>query len=530
MSRAMTDPASDPVSEDITDAAVPAFARLIDVMGPIRDSGTRIAAFLGETATGPSLGSHDLSGTAEKARAALQTLADAEATATRLAQAGKARSVLEALRSRSVALRAISSLSKLTARSMGSDRFDDYTENLNRRSSDLGETAERVRQTLGSVTDHITSAGEAATDAVQALDILLQALAGQPDAAPQPEAQGAEAEALAAAAGALQDRLRGELNGLVSLMQFSDSFRQRMEHVEALAARPDMAAITRAQLEALAEDTRDAITETVTRVAHLTALAGEAAGHFRDDGMAADALRKASVHHAALDMAVRQAASVSRAANVVREGAEVLQRSMQMAREALSSLQAQSEDIGLSAINSLLLARGDELTSRTMSNLASAVGEHARNTTAELAECKRLMEGLTEGSDTMASSVVAQAEALDAILANAQAELAAEDIRAADRRAGESSALQSVQDLEGALGDARDAIDALRAVPERLMARAGRLGASTTPPDPAAAQEVRAIYTMQRERDVHDAVMGIASVAEPAAGATDEQDLDDIFF
>jgi hypothetical protein len=306
-----------------------------------------------------------------------------------------------------------------------------------------------------------------------------------------------------------------------------------MEHIEALAARPELAALTKAQLEALAEDTQAAIAETGTRVAHLTDLAGEAAGHFREDGMAADALRKAKVHHAALDTAVKQAASVSRAANVVREGAEVLHRSMQVAREALSSLQGQSEDIGLSAINSLLLARGDELTSKTMSNLASAVGEHARHTTSELAECKRLMERLTEGSDTMASSVVTHAEALDAILANAKADLAAEDVRAADRRAGETSALQSVTDLERALDDARDAIGALRSVPERLTARAAGLGAAATAPDPATADDVRAIYTMQRERDVHDAVMGVEVRQEPAThapDATDEQDLDDIFF
>lgn len=527
----MTNLSPDAEPEDMSDAAVPAFARLIDVMGPIRDSGTRIALFLSETATGTALASHDLTGTAHKARSALEPLADADRMATRLAQARKARSVLEALRSRSVALRAISSLSKLTARSMGSDRFDGYTENLDQKSSDLGETAERVRRTLGSVTDHISSAGQAAKEAMRALDILLKAIAEQPDAPPPPPGvHGGETQALAAAASALQDRLRAELNGLVSLMQFSDSYRQRMEHVEALAAQAPLAAIARAQIEALADDTEAAIAETGTRIAQLTELAREAAGHFRDDGMAADALRRAKVNHAALDTAVRQAASVSRAANVVREGAEVLHHSMQVARTALSSLQDQSEDIGLSAINSLLLARGDELTSKTMSNLASAVGEHARRTSAELAECKRLMERLTEGSDTIASSIVTHANALDSILANAQRDLEAEDVRARNRRAGETSALQSVQDLERTLTNARQAIDALRAVPALLRHRAGGLTASDTAPDPAAAEAARKVYTMQRERDVHDAVMGLERTVEPAKAASDVQDLDDIFF
>jgi hypothetical protein len=515
---------------DQSQTAVPAFARLIEVMGPIRDSGTRIAEFLGETAADAAIEDQGLSAAARQARSALTPLADEDTMAMRLSQAGRARSVLEALRSRSVALRAIASLSKLTARSMGSDRFDDYTENLGRRSSDLGETAERVRQILGSVTDHISSAGVAARDAVAALDVLIEAVAESADTAPPVTARPGAERGLADAAGALRDRLRADVNGLVALMQFSDSYSQRMEHIETIAARPELAAIARAQLEGLAADTRDAVAETQDRIGRLAALASEAAGHFREDGMAAAALRKATMHHAALDTAVREAASVSRAAHVVRDGAEVLQTSMQVAREALSALQDQSEDIGLSAINSLLLARGDERTSRAMSNLAASVGEHARNTTADLAECKRLMERLTEGSDTMANAILAHAETLDALLAEAQRDLQAEDIRAEARRTGETSALRSVEDLERALGDASRALDALRAQPERLLARADALGDTTGAPDPDAAQAVRKIYTMQRERDVHDAVLGNAPSAPAATAAPEEQDLDDIFF
>jgi hypothetical protein len=526
----MSEQSADPSQTDMSETAVPGLARLIDVMGPIRDSGTRIAEFLGETAMGLATGQHDLGGAARQARSALTPLACADTMAARLSQANQARSVLESLRGRAVALRAIASLSKLTARSMGSDRFDDYTENLGNRSTDLGKTAERVRETLSEVTDHISSAGIAAQDAVDALDVLLGAIADRSDAPPSPEAQGARLTGLADAARALRDRLWSDLNGLVSLMQFSDAFRQRMEHVETLARRAELSAITRAQLEALAADTQAAILETQDRVGRLSALATEAAGHFHEDGMAADALREASLQHAALDTAVQQAASVSRAANVVREGAEVLQRSMQVAREALSTLQDQSEDIGLSAINSLLLARGDERTSRAMSNLAAAVGEHARNTSAELATCKSLMEQLTTGSDTMATAVVAHAEALEGILDGARRDLQAEDARAASRQAGESTALQSVKDLESALADATRALDALRPVPDRLKARAQDLGAPGAVPDRAAADAVRAIYTMQRERDVHDAVFGIAPSEETATDTSEEQDLDDIFF
>jgi hypothetical protein len=526
----LPDHAAAEVSAAVPDMAAPAFARLIDVMGPIRDSGMRIAEFLGETAAGATTGQHDLAGAAQLARSALGPLADEETMASRLSQATQARSVLDALRSRSVALRAIASLSKLTARSMGSDRFEDYTENLSRKSSDLGETATRVKETLGSVTDHIASAGTAAQDAIASLDILLEAVANQAQP-PVPTGSGSDdVRALAEAAIAIRDKLKADVNGLVSLMQFSDAYAQRMEHIETLAGQPALSAITRAQLGALAADTREAIAETQDRIARLSALAREAAGQFREDGMAADALRRASMHHAALDTAVRQAASVSRAANVVREGAEVLQGSMHVAREALAALQDQSEDIGLSAINSLLLARGDERTSKAMSNLAAAVGEHARSTSAELDECKRLMERLTEGSETMASSIVTQAEALETILSAASRDLQAENIRAEGRRAGESSALEAVGELERALNDATEAIAALRPVPLELEARMADHDAAADLPDRAAADAARTIYTMQRERDVHDAVLGLEPGAEVSDGATDDTDIDDIFF
>jgi hypothetical protein len=202
---------------------------------------------------------------------------------------------------------------------------------------------------------------------------------------------------------------------------------------------------------------------------------------------------------------------------------------MQESREALAALQDQSEDIGLSAINSLLLARGDELTSRTMSNLAAAVGEHARHTSAELQTCKSLMERLTEGSEAMAASILQHAEVLEATLAAAQRDLHAEDARAETRREGETAALQAVKALEHALGDAMQALDALRPVPGRLGERAAAIGTASGVPDRDAAGAARAIYTMQRERDVHDAVMGVAPAAEASSDDADEQDLDDIF-
>lgn len=530
MNQLLPDPFADDIPVEQSETAVPAFARLIDVMGPIRDSGMRIAEFLGETAAGMASGQHDLTGAARQARSALTPIADTDAMARRLSQANQARSVLEALRSRAVALRAIASLSKLTARSMGSDRFDDYTEKLGSKSSDLGQTAERVWLTLAEVSDHISSAARAAQDALTALDVMLEAVTDTPGTPPSSEAQTLRLQGLADAAGALQERLRADLNGLVALMQFSDAYRQRMEHIETLAARTNVAALARAQLEALAEDTQDAILETQDRVERLTALATEAAGQFREDGMASDALREASLQHAALDTAVQQAASVSRAANVVREGADVLQRSMQVAREALSALQDQSEDIGLSAINSLLLARGDEQTSRAMSNLAAAVGEHARHTSAELAQCKSLMEHLTRGSDTMADAVVTHAETLETILAGARTALQAENARAASRQVGETTALQSVTCLEAALADATLALDALRPVPDHLLARAQGLGPPGELPDRAAADAMRGIYTMQRERDVHDTLLGVTPETETATNTAEEQDLDDIFF
>jgi hypothetical protein len=67
-------------------------------------------------------------------------------------------------------------------------------------------------------------------------------------------------------------------------------------------------------------------------------------------------------------------------------------------------------------------------------------------------------------------------------------------------------------------------------VPDRLTARAQDLGLPGAVPDRAAADAVRAIYTMQRERDVHDAVFGIAPSEETATDTSEEQDLDDIFF
>lgn len=130
----------------------------------------------------------------------------------------------------------------------------------------------------------------------------------------------------------------------------------------------------------------------------------------------------------------------------------------------------------------------------------------------------------------MADAVVTHAETLETILAGARTALQAENARAASRQVGETTALQSVTCLEAALADATLALDALRPVPDHLLARAQGLGPAGELPDRAAADAMRGIYTMQRERDVHDTLLGVTPETETATNTAEEQDLDDIFF
>jgi len=532
---------------DLTDWALGSFERLIRVMGPIREGGGSLGCHLSAaSAAGASGGSghaKDFSAAAARTHGVFLSFADRDAASERDAHAREARSALAGLQRRGVALNAIASMTQITARSLGLGTFDRYTADLRGICGELAASAEIVLAAIERVSRHDAETVTAAASAISALESLSR---GKPLAAEAAKAAAVETDAadrhaarnLSEAAEDLNDCLTRELAGLIPLMQFADEFAQRLDHIGQIGAVARLEALQSAQLRSLAEDAETRLAEARRGFETLVDLACRVAAHFERTGAAGQLASRADERRSALDAAVQEAVAVERAAVTAQRGAEVLEEALRDAETAFGDLQSRAKDIGLAAINSILLASHGGTANGALTTLAAAVREQASASVSELQICRDALYATVardcDGPKAMADAV----DGLASALADARKVLETEERMAAERKDGTSGARQIAAEVAQSLDSGIDAIAVLERCPEALRDWAAAAGAATGAPDPEAADALREIYTMQRERQVHDAFLG-REVAETEACATasadggdpaGEPDIDDIFF
>lgn len=511
-----------------------AFAGLIDTLGPIRARGSGLRERLEQIAEACAAdGAQEpasLKGPIGATRAAFEAVIDGDrARELRQAVFG-ARAHLHEIRRKGVYLHAVASMTRTTAVSMGLSTFDTYAETLRTIASALIEGAERVLARLDDVSSREAAKLAAVAGAVDLLADLEAAIdvAEGTGAVLAERAQEVYAQAQSAAAKIAGDT-QADLVGLIGLIQFSDEMSQRLDHAARIAAEPALPALLAAQIDALAEDLDRVLTEAAGRLGRLRGLADRALSQFDRSGIAGSAAGTLAQRRAAIDLALGRSERVNRAAAAAADSARAMETALGEASGSFATLRENAAAVTLSAINSALLAKRSSGANGALQTLSTAVRSAATECLAALDASTEQLEAVDRLNASYSDRVGKAASDLAAALDRAREALADKERAVEALRQTAADGHDTASELTAQIDAAERGLGPLGTLPDKLRRFATQAAIGAPEPDAERAAAVFAVYTMDRERAVHRAALGLPG--QPVVEAsTADLDLDSVLF
>jgi DNA repair exonuclease SbcCD ATPase subunit len=424
------------------------------------------------------------------------------------------RESLRGLHRRAQTVRAIGSLTRSTAAATGAAQFSSYCTHL----TGISETLFQSTSELMAITDKLErqhnnaiAAGRGVLKAMSSAQKAAEAAAakrGPGDDAPKHSAEGAISLAqnnLTHLAETSGKSINSEVGNLITLMQFSDQISQRAEHVSELETHPNLARIAAAQRHAMAEDIQttknslnqrvQALRRSLTQVS--TALKGGEDIASIEENLTHRALR---VEHLS-----RGNAEVSRTAQIAHDDAEALSNLLTRARNAFEHLEKSARDIADAAINARLLAARAGSGGPALASLAGAVGEQSGQCISDLDSCRTALDLIGTQITSNATQMAEIAETVQSSTEQSRLDLERDRGALSDIKTAVRAALDDVAVLTSTLMRAGKSTAALASIPNQIV---GNIPCSSTMPNinTELANQMRAIYSMSREREVHDSI------------------------
>lgn len=438
---------------------------------------------------------------------------------------------VETLRRECRQLNAIASMTRVTGYSLSIEAIEDYIVTLR---GMIG----RLSSTTIAVQDGLISIGTAVRQATGQLGIaascarMAMAGQGQEQAAP-------EMEEICGLAGSLAERLRDSTQSnttvLMTGIQFSDAFAQRLDHVEtilkAAETDPPAGALAAAQISALASDASQMLAATRAALEQLGTVGQSAAASLTGDTGAQAALFLAG-WRAELDDGQQIERLVAPALEGAMAAVGNIDAAVTAARGNLETLSATALEVSLATVNAGLLARRSGSAKSAMDVLSTTVRERADACNELNSRCRSSfgrIDSHTRAADF--SQLIAEAGQLSALIARADADLALASEMFARLEAMQQAARQSAATLEHAVDDGLRALSGLPDLIAEIAARVPQgMAGPLSPGDAAVLAPFASLYTMDREREIHAGLVGETPPPAAAATVTESQSLDDIFF
>lgn len=449
----------------------------------------------------------------------------------------EARAALDDIECEARRLGAVAALTQITAQSLAAFGLNDYVAGLRSLNGALAGDAEALTRGVQSLS---AARGRAESAMARAAAGLAQAIAdldrAQPDPTETARALAATRRHVVDAEATMSDALARETTALIAAIQFSDSMAQRLEHVEtmlgmAAGREAVVGTLAAAQLRALHADACETCADAdaaLQRIAQAAARANEAFRGDADEGSAAAIMRRTRM---GLEKALACDAQLAPALAEAQQAAAEIRTSLLEALDRFANLGRSAAEINLSAINATLLTARSGTAKAPLGVLSEAVREGARACAARSKDCNAALDALTEGLDE--SRLVEVQTSMEAFHAAVRA--CENDLAGAEEAASQLALMRdAASDAAAALGSAIGiASRSLAQVPPNLaevVALGDELDCGST--DGFDLGDIEAIYTMDREREVHAATLGIAQIqpAPEVATATAEVELDSILF
>jgi hypothetical protein len=454
---------------------------------------------------------------AHELRAAIQQRADDDGARSVI----EARAALGDIEAEARRLAAVAALTQITAQSLAAFGLNDYVAGLRSLNGALADDAEALNDGVESLS-RARSRAKAAM--ARASSGLAQAIVELERAQPAPNeiaaAMAATRRNIADAEASMSDAIARETTALIAAIQFSDSMAQRLEHIETMLGMTQgreaaVGSLAAAQLRALHADackTCDAADAALQRIALAATRANDA---FRGDGGegSADAIMRR--RRAGLQKALACDAELAPALSEAQQAAAEIRDRLSEALSRFANLGRSAAEINLSAINATLLTARSGTAKAPLGVLSEAVREGARACATRSKDCNAALAALSEGLDEgRLVAVQTSMNGFHAAVRACEADLAEAEQAASQLALMRDAASDAADALGAAVGVARRALAQVPPVLGEAAAFGAELdGGSTEGVD---LSDIDAIYTMDRERDVHAGVVGVIAMARPA--------------
>lgn len=468
-----------------------------------------------------------VTGAEEAARTLIEALT-ADADEEYLRSLALTRETLEEFSREARSLRAYASLTRLTAASLHVEGLEDYVVEVNQIAEDINEHAKAVSNCVDVIGRERGPAINAQQVAEKDLRAMLENLA--PARTIQLCLVDEEFAFRSDLAGRVEWLSKGgltEISSLISIVQFADQFAQRLEHIETIlqsdAAREPVTVLAAAQEAALVADAEEICSAAVAALDRLGSIADRSNLITGEDIAASPLGRLLQTHRSTLDCVQRCNDSTATSLAAAALAAGQIVSAIDGAKQKFASLRISAENVGIAALNALLLPGRTGQARLPLGVLATAVQSSStafRDKTAIASETMtRLSDGF--GPDTIASLK----EGLAGF--DASVRLCSTRIETADETARAIGELLS--QISHAIETVKNAVLDSRAVMHNVLLALHTLRDSSVHKpcgtiDPLPLEPFLAIYTMKREREVHAAVTGIV-IDEPVLTGCEDVEL-----
>ena len=324
-----------------------------------------------------------------------------------------------------------------------------------------------------------------------------------------------------------------EMLNLITAFQFSDFIAQRLEHVvDMLTMTSDesagIEAVAKAQLSALALDGNDVIFGLQAGLGRLGRLTHKAQQIFNDDGSVTRQLFTAQRTALALLQAARKIARPA----IDSATATALQMSlhMKLVDDSLVALLETSKIIDLAAINARLKTSRTRVSQAAFAFLSTSVMETALTSRRQIEDCKIAVTEISKSqADELSRLMVTTANTLESRMTDCGTSLGQTESADAALNVARMAVSQSVGQLVDALTLCAPFVRQLSKVMSDISALSKEMQSSEAAvlAGIPLLDQVYDSYTISREREVHDTIIG-RERTEACHAKTIE--LDDIFF
>lgn len=415
-----------------------------------------------------------------------------------------------------------------------------------------GQVSTRIKRTIAARAEALMEFEEAAAD----FDELGRALAvngGRAVRAPRPQGAGgarpveAPTSELDAAASKLDVQTRLELGRLVEMLQFTDAFAQRSAHVAEALKRAETAPASRAKAIygvclAQSEDMLGNMRKTCAALtASLQSFATEAqaAREIFDRKVQSGDLQEVLAARArSLEMAIRNVRRIApRFDAIAVKTNDIIGTSLEI-RTSLDDLATTSGEIMLASVNAGLIASRMSAAGGPLAILAATAQEQSMGSSSQIRETMAHFHTLIATVDDV--DIPGLKSALDGFSATAERlNTEAREVlqktmsldATSDRVAQILVTIETVSETVGArLETVQDTLGIFEQALQAVRNKAEWIEVAPEDRETVDLSDLRALYTMQIERNIHDRELGIEAEPVPEAVPVDAENLDDILF